>query len=124
MTTASIISIIDDNLWARNGLRDLVTSLGYQVMSFASAEEFLQSGHVDRTTCVVSDVQMPGLSGFDLQEQLRAQGSNPPIILVTAYPEEKGRERAIKAGVRAYLTKPIDAELLSRCLAAAAAEQL
>ena len=64
------ISIIDDDDWAREGIKDLVDSFGYRTLTFASAEEFLESGCVEQTTCVISDVQMPGLSGLDLQQRL------------------------------------------------------
>jgi FixJ family two-component response regulator len=110
------ISIIDDDPWAREGIRDLVSSLGYRTLAFASAEEFLNSGQVEMTTCVVSDLQMPGLSGLDLQQRLVGRQPKPSVILVTAYPDEKCRSRALDAGAHGFLTKPVDEESLMRCL--------
>ena len=92
------VSIIDDDSFARDGIKDLVASLGYRTITFASAEEFLASGCVEGTTCVISDLQMPGLSGLDLQQRLADQPRRPRFILVTAYPDDKSRSRALNAG--------------------------
>jgi FixJ family two-component response regulator len=120
LPTPPTISIIDDDAWARQGINDLVTSLGYRTMTFASAEEFLGSGHIDTTDCVISDLQMPGLSGLDLQQRLMDRQRRPAIILVTAYPDERSKERALSAGACGYLTKPFDEERLVECLIEAA----
>jgi FixJ family two-component response regulator len=114
-----LISIIDDDPWARQGLQDLVTSLGYENLGFASAEAFLASGSMEKSTCVISDVQMPGLSGLDLQKRLAGRANRPTVILVTAYPDEDVKRRAIDAGALAYLTKPLDESCLINCLACA-----
>ena len=116
MPTPQIISIIDDDAWARQGINDLVVSMGYQTATFASAEEFLQSGYIETTKCVVTDVQMPGLNGLDLQDWLREQGYRISVILVTAYPDDKYRARALAAGAVGFLTKPFDDESLIQCL--------
>ncbi len=89
MPAAPTISIIDDDTWARDGIKDLVASLGYRTLTFASAEEFLESGCIEMTTCIISDLQMPGLSGLDLQEQIAHLHPRLSVILVTAYPDEK-----------------------------------
>ena len=120
MPAPPTISIIDDDAWAREGIKDLVASLGYRTLTFASAEEFLESGCVERTTCVISDVQMPGLSGLDLQQRLVSRQSKPSVILVTAYPDEKCRARALDAGAHGFLVKPFDEQSLMRCLHEAA----
>lgn len=114
------ISIVDDDAWAREGIKDLVASLGYHTLTFASAEEFLESGCVETTTCVISDLQMPGLSGLDLQQRLVGWANGPSIILVTAYPDEKIRMRALDAGAYGFLTKPLDENALMQCLTKAA----
>ena len=88
------ISIIDDDAFARDGIRELVESLGYHALTFMSAEHFLDSGRLADTCCVITDIQMPGLSGLDLQEKLQAQGHQTPVIMVTAYPSEQQRTLA------------------------------
>ena len=119
MPTAPMISIIDDDIWAREGIRDLVASLGYRTLTFASAEEFLESGCVETTTCIISDLQMPGMSGLDLQQQVADRQPKLSVILVTAYPDEKSRVRALDAGAHGFLTKPFDEKCLMQCLTAA-----
>ena len=119
MPTAPMISIIDDDIWAREGIRDLVASLGYRTLTFASAEEFLESGCVQTTTCIISDLQMPGMSGLDLQQQVADRQPKPSVILVTAYPDDTSRARALDAGAHGFLTKPFDERCLIQCLTAA-----
>jgi FixJ family two-component response regulator len=94
----AMISIVDDDPLAREGIRELVESLGFKARAFVSAQEFLESGAVAATVCLITDLQMTGLNGLDLQELLRAQGYRTPVILITAYPNEKHRSRAINAG--------------------------
>jgi CheY-like chemotaxis protein len=113
-----LISIVDDDPLARNGIRELVESLGYETITFESAEHFLESSMVAETTCLITDVQMPGLNGLELQETLRSQGHHTPIILITAYPNEKHRTRALDAGAVGFLSKPFDEASLIKCLAA------
>ena len=91
MSEVPLISIFDDDELARDGMRELVESLGYNVATFKSAEYFLQSGAVAQTTCLITDLQMPGLSGLELQQELQARGYHTPVILVTAYPTDKHR---------------------------------
>ena len=113
------ISIIDDDAWAREGIKDLIASLGYRTLTFASAEEFLESGCVEMTSCIISDLQMPGMSGLDLQQQIADRQPKPSVILVTAYPDDKSRARALDAGAHGFLTKPFDEKRLMQCLTAA-----
>src|SRR5215467_7178490 len=98
MSEAPLISIVDDDALARDGIRELVESLGYQTITFGSAEDFLQSSTLAETACVITDLQMPGLSGLELQETLQSQGHQTPVILITGYPSEKNRTRALDNG--------------------------
>jgi len=107
-----VISIIDDDDSVREATKGLVRSLGYGVATFASAEGFLQSNEINDTECVISDVQMPGLSGVELQSQLIADGNCTPIIFITASLEERTRARALKAGAIGVLSKPFNEERL------------
>ena len=107
-----MISIVDDDESVREATKGLARSLGYGVATFASAEDFLQSNQIDDTECVISDVQMPGLSGVELQSQLIAHGNRTPIIFITAYQEEKTRARAMKAGAIGVLSKPFNEDSL------------
>ncbi len=118
-----MISIIDDDVSMRNATRRLVKSLGLNADTFASAEEFLESDRVNDTACVITDMQMPGLSGAELQSLLIAQGVNTPIIFITAFPEESLRRRALDAGAVGFLSKPFDEARLINCLKTALGSQ-
>ena len=119
MSEVPLISIVDDDALARDGIGALVESLGYNVITFTSAEHFLQSDVIAETTCLITDVQMPGLSGLELQEALKSQGYHMPVILITAYSSEKHRTRALDNGAIGFLSKPFDEESLIKCLIAA-----
>ena len=93
-----VISVVDDDASVRIATDNLLRSLGYIVHTSASAEEFLQSAHFNDTLCVIADVQMPGMSGVELQARLLTQGHRVPFIFITAFPEETIRARALKAG--------------------------
>jgi FixJ family two-component response regulator len=114
-----LVAIIDDDESVRVTTDSLVRSLGYITHTFASAEEFLDSNGLDDLSCVIADVQMPGMSGVELQARLRSQGSRVPFIFFTAYPDEKIRAQALAAGAICYLTKPFDGGSLSQGLQAA-----
>jgi FixJ family two-component response regulator len=118
-----VISIIDDDASLRAATDNLLRSLGYTVYTFVSAEEFLRSAHFNDTSCVIADVQMPGMSGVDLQAQLLTQGHSVPFIFMTAFPEEAIRARAMKAGAICFLTKPFDRLTLTRYLDTALGRQ-
>jgi FixJ family two-component response regulator len=111
-----MISIVDDDKSVREAANALIRSLGYAAATFASAEEFLESGRLGDTACLITDVQMPGMSGIDLQNHLAANGHCTPVIFVTAYPEESVRERALHAGAFGFLSKPFSEECLIACL--------
>jgi FixJ family two-component response regulator len=111
-----MISIVDDDQSVREATKALVRSLGYSARTFASAEEFLSSDHVDYTCCLITDVQMSGLSGIELQKRLIAEGRCVPIVFITAFPDERVRSRALNAGAIGFLSKPFSDESLIHCL--------
>ena len=101
-----LIAIVDDDEAVRDGTETLLRAYEYNVSTFGSADEFLNSEQINDTSCLVTDVQMPGLSGLDLQDRLIASGHRIPIIFITGHPEEKLRMRAMKAGAIGFLSKP------------------
>ena len=119
MSMLPLVAIIDDEASVRAATDSLVRSLGYNVDTFTSAEEFLRSNRLDNLSCVIADVQMPGMSGVELQAHLRSQGSRVPFIFFTAFPDEKIRAQALAAGAICYLTKPFEGENLVQGLQAA-----
>jgi FixJ family two-component response regulator len=110
------IAVIDDDESSRDGIARLVRSLGFVAHAFPSAEAFLESPQLNEVSCLISDVQMPGMNGIQLQGALRARGDNIPIIFVTAFPYDDVRERALGHGAVCFLSKPIEGEALLRCL--------
>ena len=90
--------------------------MGYAAETFASAEEYLRSNCAADTACLISDIQMPGMNGADLQDRLIADGHRTPIIFVTAFPDQGIRARVLKAGAFGFLTKPFSDESLIECL--------
>jgi FixJ family two-component response regulator len=116
LQNAPIISIIDDDESMRRAVKSLVTSLGLHAYTFASAEDFLRSPRVDDTSCLITDLQMPGLNGVELQKLLVAQGRRMPIIFMTAFPEERIRARALEAGALGFLSKPFESQTLVRLI--------
>ena len=119
MAKRTLISVVEDDQPFRESMRKLMTVLGYTVQAFSSATEFLKSPVLTETACLVTDVQMPGMSGVELHRHLIDRGHVIPTILVTAYPDETARNRALKDGVVCYLSKPVDDEHLERCLRSA-----
>jgi len=101
-----IISIIDDDPFVRLSTAALISSLGHEALIFGSGEQFLASGRLKDTACIITDLHMPGLSGLELQSRLRAEGHRTPIIFITAYPKEDAKSRALNAGAVAFLSKP------------------
>lgn len=116
MQQVPMISIVDDDKSVREATKSLVRSLGYTAATFCSAEEFLKSAEVTATACLITDVQMPGLSGVQLQDRLIADGNRMPVIFVTAFPDERLRGQAIKSGAVGYLTKPFSEDHLIECI--------
>ena len=119
MPKVPVISIVDDDQWVREATSAFVRSLGYAVATFASAEDFLESARVDDTSCLITDVQMPGLNGVELQSRLIADGHPMPIIGITANPEESIRTQMLEAGAVGILSKPFNDECLIDCLTTA-----
>ena len=114
--TQTLISVVDDDESMREAIRGLMKSLGYTAVAFASAEEFLSSCQIPRTSCLITDVQMPGITGLELHHRLLAAGKIIPTILITAYPDDSARERALGDGVVSYLSKPFDENDLLTCI--------
>ena len=119
MLNRTLISIIDDDQPYRESMRKLIMLLGYTVEAFPSATDFLASRVVPETACLVTDVNMPGMTGVELHRQLVDAGYAIPTILVTAYPDDAVRDRALRDGVVCYLSKPVDDDYLERCLRSA-----
>jgi FixJ family two-component response regulator len=119
MTKASMVSVVEDDQFFRESMRRLLRSLGYVVESFPSAADFLASPRLVETDCLIADVQMPAMTGLELHRQLTDTGYSIPTILVTAYPDDGVRTRALSDGVVCYLRKPVDEKHLIRCLRAA-----
>jgi FixJ family two-component response regulator len=116
LSTLSVISVIDDDASVRTATNNLLSSHGYRVRTFASAEDFLQSVHPDDASCVVADVQMPGMSGLDLLMHVRTLGNDVPFIFITAFPDESVRARALKVGAICLLAKPFAGPVLIGCI--------
>ena len=119
MATVSLVSVVEDDQFFRESMRRLMRSLGYEVAAFPSAADFLASPHLAETACLIADVHMPAMTGFELHEHLNQQGYAIPTILITAYPGDLDQARAMNDGVVCYLRKPFDEQYLTRCLRAA-----
>jgi len=117
-----LVSIVDDDESLRRSVKNLLTSVGFQVETFASAEAFLQSAHRTDTRCVVLDLRMPGMSGLDLLVHLAAAGSPIPVVILTAHSDDEARRRTLQAGAVAFLGKPFHGEALLGAVRRALAE--
>ena len=115
MPSSALIAIVDDDGMVRNSLARLLRSMGLRVLAFESGEAFLAALNPE-VDCVISDMQMPGMSGLVLQRRLAADRPDLPIIFMTAFPDELTRGRALDAGAGCYLEKPCSADALARCL--------
>ena len=111
-----MVSIVDDDDSVRAAMSSLVRSLGYEACLFASAEAFLASPHLNDTSCLIADIQMPGMSGLELQSELHARQRCIPIIFITAFAEERIRKRAEAAGALGFFSKPVDSRIIIGCL--------
>ena len=111
-----LISIVDDDRFVRRAIESLVTSHGSPACTFPTAEEFLQSPLLAETSCLISDVQMPGISGVQLQDRLADLGLSIPTIFITAYPDDAVRTRVIATGAVCFLHKPFEARSLIECI--------
>ena len=119
MPKALLVSVVEDDPFFRESMRRLMRSLGYVVEAFPSAADFLASPRLGETACLIADIHMPAMTGLELYRRLIDLGHAIPTILVTAYPDEDVRTRAMKDGIVCYLRKPVDEKHLMRCLRAA-----
>jgi FixJ family two-component response regulator len=113
------VSIVDDDQSVRDGIVDLIRAIGFDAEAFERAELFLQSGRLQHTSCLITDARMPGMSGLELYDRLVASGRAIPTIVITAYPLDADRARALGAGVLCYLAKPVDEDELIACIKSA-----
>lgn len=114
--TSSLISIVEDDQFLRASLRRLMRSSGYTVETFASAAEFLEFPDLDEIACLIADINMPQMTGLELFRRLIATGCQIPTILITAYPDDAARTRALNDGALCYLTKPFHEDDLLGCV--------
>ena len=112
MSAAPLVSIIDDDDSLRLALVGLVRSLGFEARGFESADAFVQSGDLGSYACIVTDIQMPGMSGIELKEHLAARQISLPVIMITARPDPSLEEKALAAGAVGFLRKPFEASAL------------
>jgi FixJ family two-component response regulator len=119
MPKALLVSVVEDDRFFRESMRRLMRSLDYAVEAFPSAADFLASPRLAETACLIADVHMPAMTGVELHKHLVEMGYTIPTILVTAYPNDVDRARALNDGVVCYLRKPVDETHLMRCLRAA-----
>ena len=116
MSKSTLVSVVEDDRFFRESMGRLMRSLGYTVQAFPSAADFLASPRLGETACLIADVHMPAMTGIELYRHLIDAGRVIPTILVTAYPNDADRTRALNDGVVCYLRKPVDEQELSRCL--------
>ena len=116
MAELPVIAVVDDDASVRAGTTRLLRSLGFSAYAFASAREFLMSPQLSDTACLIADVEMPGMSGVELQEHLIAHGHSTPIVFITAFPEDRVRDRVMSAGAVDFLRKPFDVPQLIECV--------
>jgi FixJ family two-component response regulator len=107
-----LVVIVDDDELRRRALDGLMKEAGFQALTFASAEEFLNSGEQERTACLIADIRMPGMSGLHLQSKLNEDRIRIPIIFITAFGDEKMRMQALRAGAVEFLSQPFDVDAL------------
>ena len=111
-----LVSVVDDDRFLRESMCRLMRSLGHTVDVFPSAEEFLASPRLAETACLITDIHMPAMSGLELYRRLIETGQTIATILVTAFPNDVDRTRALNDGALCYLRKPVDEEQLTRCV--------
>ena len=116
-----LISIVDDDASIREALKGLMRSFRFYADAYGSAEEFLASDRIDDTACLILDIYLPGMNGFELQNRLKIEGRTIPIIFITAHSDEVSRQRALKGGAIDFLSKPVRREVLLKAIQSAAA---
>ena len=113
------IAVVDDDESVRQGLANLISSVGYEAELYASAEEFLAFPEAGEAACLVLDLRMPGMSGLELQRRLAAHSGGPPVIIITAHGDDEARAEALAAGAVAFLNKPFKEETLLGAISSA-----
>lgn len=113
------VSIVDDEAPVREALKNLMRSARFDVEAFASAEDFLASERINETECLILDLYLPGMNGFELQDRLNADRRSIPIIFITAHADEAARQRALRAGAVELLGKPVRREALFKAIQSA-----
>jgi FixJ family two-component response regulator len=116
---SSLVAIVDDDDLMRSALQGLLKAAGMPARAFASAEEFLESGHQHDTACLIADIRMSGMSGLELQAKLNAERLRIPTIFITAHGDEHMRMQALRAGAVEFMEKPFDDEVLLESVRAA-----
>jgi FixJ family two-component response regulator len=107
-----LVAAVDDDRRVRESIQSVLESAGYDAALFGSAEEFLQSGALDRAMCVIADVRLPGLHGLELQRRIREYRAQMPVIFITAHDEDDIRRQALREGAVDFMVKPFDAAQL------------
>ena len=115
---APLVSVVDDDESVREAMQNVLRSAGLRAETYASAEDFLDTGHPENSDCVVLDIRMPGMTGLQLQQRLTDDGLAIPTIFVTAYADDSARHQALAAGASAFLPKPFDSDSLLCCVKA------
>jgi FixJ family two-component response regulator len=116
MMKKTLVSIVDDDRFFRESMCRLMRSLGHTVDAFSSAADFLASPRLAETACLITDIHMPAMTGLELYQRLIDTGQTIATILVTAFPNDVDRARALNDGVSCYLRKPVDEQDLTRCV--------
>ena len=119
LTHKPLIAVVDDDQSIREALENLISSVGFEVKLFASAEDFLDSDTPLQTDCAILDVRLPGISGLELHQRLAADGQSIPVIIITAQGDDKTQDEAVAAGAIAFLNKPFKEEVLLAALESA-----
>jgi FixJ family two-component response regulator len=116
---AKTVAIVEDDDSVRNALQGVMKAVGLRAQAFASAEEFLKSGELQHTACLIADIRLPGISGLELQQRLNAEQVTIPVMLITAHGDDAVRTQALRAGAILFLTKPFDDDVLIESVRAA-----
>ncbi|WP_420997310.1 response regulator [Cupriavidus sp. 30B13] len=119
MEVRLLVAVVDDDESVREALPDLLREFGYAVRAFSSAQAFLASDCIGQTKCLILDIAMPGMSGLQLQRELRQRGQAIPVVFITAHADESVRPRVLEQGAAACLLKPFSEEALLAALSAA-----
>ena len=112
LNRGDLIAVVDDDESVRNAVSGVLRSVGLKPQTYASAEDFLRSGQQSETACLITDVQMPGMSGLELQTKLATEGHRIPVIFISAYGNPRLRDQALRVGAVQFLDKPFDDEML------------